>query len=65
MAVQDVAAAAGKTDARAGMEPDHRPILADSTVIQAVNNGEVRPDGFLSAGPAVNLSLMPAALPKA
>jgi CRISPR-associated endonuclease Cas1/CRISPR-associated protein Cas4 len=36
------------------MEP-FRPILADSTVIQAVNNGEVKPDGFLSAGPAVNL----------
>ena len=37
------------------MEPDHRPILVDSTVIQAVNDGEVRPDSFLSAGPAVNL----------
>ncbi|MEA2904750.1 MAG: CRISPR-associated exonuclease Cas4 [Alphaproteobacteria bacterium] len=36
------------------MEP-FRPILADSTVIQAINNGEVKPDGFLSAGPAVNL----------
>jgi len=36
------------------MEP-FRPILADSTVIQAVNNGEVKPDGFLAAGPAVNL----------
>ena len=29
--------------------------MADSTVIQVVNNGEVKPDGFLSAGPAVNL----------
>jgi CRISPR-associated endonuclease Cas1/CRISPR-associated protein Cas4 len=36
------------------MEP-FRPILADSTVIQAINNGEVKPDGFLAAGPAVNL----------
>jgi len=36
------------------MEP-FRPILADSTVIQAVNNGEVKADGFLAAGPAINL----------
>ena len=36
------------------MEP-FRPILADSTVIQAINNGEVKPDGFVVAGPAVNL----------
>lgn len=36
------------------MEP-FRPILADSTVIQVVNNGEIKADGFLSAGPAVNL----------
>jgi CRISPR-associated endonuclease Cas1/CRISPR-associated protein Cas4 len=36
------------------MEP-FRPILADSTVIQAVNNGEVKPDEFVTVGPAVNL----------
>lgn len=36
------------------MEP-FRPILADSTVIQAINNGEVKRDGFLAAGPAVTL----------
>jgi len=36
------------------MEP-FRPILADSTVIQVINNGEVKPSDFLSAGPAVNL----------
>jgi CRISPR-associated exonuclease Cas4/CRISPR-associated protein Cas1 len=36
------------------MEP-FRPILADSTVIQVVNNGEVKADGFLAAGTAVNL----------
>lgn len=36
------------------MEP-FRPILADSTVIQVINNGEVKPDGFYVAGPAVNL----------
>jgi CRISPR-associated exonuclease Cas4/CRISPR-associated protein Cas1 len=36
------------------MEP-FRPILADSTVIQAINNSEVKPDGFIAAGPAVSL----------
>jgi CRISPR-associated exonuclease Cas4/CRISPR-associated protein Cas1 len=36
------------------MEP-FRPILADSTVIQVINNGEVKADGFISAGPSVNL----------
>jgi CRISPR-associated exonuclease Cas4/CRISPR-associated protein Cas1 len=36
------------------MEP-FRPILADSTVLQVINNGEVKADAFLSAGPAVNL----------
>ena len=32
-----------------------RPVLADSTVIQVVNNGEVKPDGFVSAAGSVNL----------
>ncbi|HVV94957.1 MAG TPA: CRISPR-associated endonuclease Cas1 [Hyphomicrobiales bacterium] len=32
-----------------------RAILADSAVIQVVNNGEVKPDGFVAAGPAVSL----------
>jgi CRISPR-associated exonuclease Cas4/CRISPR-associated protein Cas1 len=36
------------------MEP-LRPVLADSTVIQVINNGEVKADGFVAAGPAVNL----------
>jgi CRISP-associated protein Cas1 len=36
------------------MEP-FRPILCDSTVIQVINNGEVKADGFLAAGPSVNL----------
>ncbi len=36
------------------MEP-FRPILADSIVIQAINNGEVKADGFAASGPAVNL----------
>jgi CRISPR-associated endonuclease Cas1/CRISPR-associated protein Cas4 len=36
------------------MEP-FRSVLADSTVIQAVNNGEVKPEGFLTSGTAVNL----------
>ncbi len=36
------------------MEP-FRSVLADSTVIQVLNNGEVKPDGFVTAGTAVNL----------
>jgi CRISPR-associated endonuclease Cas1/CRISPR-associated protein Cas4 len=36
------------------MEP-FRSILADSTVIQVINNGEVKSDAFVTAGPAVNL----------
>jgi CRISPR/Cas system-associated endonuclease Cas1 len=36
------------------MEP-FRPILADSTVIQAINNGEVKSDSFIAVGLAVNL----------
>jgi CRISPR-associated endonuclease Cas1/CRISPR-associated protein Cas4 len=36
------------------MEP-FRSILSDSTVIQVINNGEVKADGFISAGTAVNL----------
>lgn len=36
------------------MEP-FRPLIADSCVIQAINNGEVRPTDFTSAAGAVNL----------
>ncbi|MGE3875631.1 MAG: CRISPR-associated endonuclease Cas1 [Parvibaculaceae bacterium] len=36
------------------MEP-FRPILADSTVIQVINNGEVKPDGFIAAAGSVSL----------
>ncbi len=36
------------------MEP-FRSVLADSTVIQAINNGEVKPEGFIAVGTAVNL----------
>jgi CRISPR-associated exonuclease Cas4/CRISPR-associated protein Cas1 len=36
------------------MEP-FRAILADSAVIQVINNGEVKADGFIAAGPAVSL----------
>jgi CRISPR-associated endonuclease Cas1/CRISPR-associated protein Cas4 len=36
------------------MEP-FRSILADSAVIQVINNGEVKSDAFVKAGPAVNL----------
>ncbi len=37
------------------MEP-FRPLIADSAVIQAINNGEVRPSDFVSAAGSVNLS---------
>lgn len=37
------------------MEP-FRPLLADSTVLRAINNGEVHPTDFISAGDRVNLS---------
>ena len=37
------------------MEP-FRPLIADSVVVQAINNGEVRPSDFRSAAGAVNLT---------
>ncbi|MDP2822174.1 MAG: CRISPR-associated endonuclease Cas1 [Sulfuritalea sp.] len=37
------------------MEP-FRPLVADSSVIQAINNGEVRPSDFVRAGRAVALA---------
>lgn len=37
------------------MEP-FRPLIADSAVLTAINNGEVRPSDFISAGGSVNLS---------
>lgn len=37
------------------MEP-FRPLLADSAVLMAINNGEVRPTDFVSAAGSVNLS---------
>lgn len=37
------------------MEP-FRPIIADSTVLQVINNGEVRPTDFVSAAGSVNLA---------
>jgi CRISPR-associated protein Cas1 len=37
------------------MEP-FRPLLADSTVIQVINNGEVRPSDFVSVAGSVNLT---------
>lgn len=37
------------------MEP-FRPLIADSAVLTAINNGEVRPGDFLRAGDAVNLT---------
>lgn len=37
------------------MEP-FRPLLADSTVLTAINNGEVRPTDFISAAGSVNLA---------
>lgn len=36
------------------LEP-FRPIVADSAVLKAINNGEVRPTDFITAGGAVNL----------
>ena len=37
------------------MEP-FRPLIADSTVIMAINNGEVRPSDFITAAGSVNLT---------
>ena len=37
------------------MEP-FRPLLADSTVLTAINNGEVRPTDFVRAADSVNLT---------
>lgn len=37
------------------MEP-FRPLIADSTVLQAINNGEVRPSDFISAAGSVSLT---------
>jgi len=37
------------------MEP-FRPLIADSSVIQAINNGEVRPTDFVQAGGSINLT---------
>jgi len=37
------------------MEP-FRPLIADSAVLMAINNGEVRPTDFISAAGSVNLS---------
>ena len=37
------------------MEP-FRPLLVDSTVLMAINNGEVSLDDFVQAGNAVNLN---------
>lgn len=37
------------------MEP-FRPLIADSAVISAINNGEVRPTDFISAAGSVNLT---------
>ena len=36
------------------MEP-FRPLIAESTVIQAINNGEVKPSDFVSAAGSVAL----------
>jgi CRISP-associated protein Cas1 len=37
------------------MEP-FRPLIADSTVIQAINNGEVKPTDFVQAAGSVNMT---------
>jgi len=38
------------------MEP-FRPLIADSAVLMAINNGEVRPSDFISAAGSVNLTV--------
>jgi len=38
------------------MMESFRPLVADSTVIQAINNGEVRPTDFVSIAGSVNLT---------
>ena len=37
------------------MEP-FRPLIADSVVLKAINNGEVRPTDFVQAAGSVNLT---------
>lgn len=37
------------------MEP-YRPLIADSAVLMAINNGEVKPDQFVQAAGAVNMA---------
>lgn len=37
------------------MEP-FRPLIADSSVLTAINNGEVKPSDFLRVGDSVNLT---------
>jgi CRISPR-associated protein Cas1 len=37
------------------MEP-FRPLIADSAVLQAINNGEIKPTDFITAGGAVALT---------
>lgn len=37
------------------MEP-FRPLLADSTVLMAINNGEIKPGDFVTAAGSVNLN---------
>jgi CRISPR-associated protein Cas1 len=38
------------------MMESFRPLIADSTVISAINNGEVRPDDFITAAGSCNLT---------
>lgn len=38
------------------MMEEFRPLVADSVVLQVVNNGEVRPNDFIRRGPAVALT---------
>ncbi len=38
------------------MMESFRPLIADSSVVQAINNGEVRPTDFVSAAGSVNLT---------
>jgi len=45
----------GRTALALDMMEPYRPIIADSAVLQAINNGEVKHDDFVSNGPSCAL----------
>ena len=46
----------GKPALALDLMEEFRPILADSAVLTALNNGALRPEHFISRGPACNLN---------